>query len=70
MRGRVGEPANVSSSPMTEPSRPSVMIGGNAFSCGGRTWMKWMSTPSIWVVNCGSAFTLASHLRQSYSVVQ
>ncbi|HEY7100956.1 MAG TPA: hypothetical protein VH573_04870 [Mycobacteriales bacterium] len=55
---------------MTEPSRPSVMIGGNAFSCGGRTWMKWMSTPSIWVVNCGSAFTLASHLRQSYSVVQ
>ena len=23
--------------------------------------MKWMSTPSISVVNCGSAFSLASH---------
>ena len=29
-----------------------------------------VSTPSISVVNCGSAFSLASHLRQSYSVVQ
>ena len=26
--------------------------------------MKWMSTPSISVVNCGSAFSLASTLRQ------
>ena len=32
--------------------------------------MKWMSTPSISVVNCGSAFSLASHRRQSYRVVQ
>ena len=30
-----------------------------------RTWMKWMSTPSISVTNCGSAFSLASTLRQS-----
>ena len=29
-----------------------------------------MSTPSIPVVNCGSAFSLASHARQSYSVFQ
>ena len=34
------------------------------------TWMKWISTPSISVVNCGSAFSLASHLRQSYSLAQ
>ena len=34
------------------------------------TWMKWISTPSISVVNCGSALSFASTLRQSYSVVQ
>ena len=45
---------------MTEPGQPCVMISGSAFSCGERTWMKWMSTPSISVVNCGSAFSLAS----------
>ena len=46
------------------------MISGNAFSCCDLTWMKWISTPSISVVNCGSAFNRASHLRQSYSFVQ
>ena len=45
---------------MTEPGQPCVMISGNAFSCCDRTWMKWISTPSISVVNCGSAFSLAS----------
>ena len=50
---------------MTEPGQPCVMISGNAFSCGDLTWMKWMSTPSISVVNCGSALSLASTLRQS-----
>ena len=42
---------------MTEPGQPCVMISGSAFSCGDRTWMKWMSTPSISVMNCGSAFS-------------
>ena len=42
---------------MTEPGQPCVMISGNASSCCERTWMKWMSTPSISVVNCGSAFS-------------
>ena len=60
----------VSRSSMTEPGQPCVMISGNAFSCLDLTWMKWISTPSISVLNCGSAFSLASHLRQSYSVVQ
>jgi hypothetical protein len=41
------------------------MISGIAFSCGDLTWMKWMSSPSISVVNCGSAFSSASTLRQS-----
>ena len=50
----------MSSSSMTEPGQPWVMTSGNAFSCGDFTWMKWMSTPSISVVNCGSAFSLAS----------
>ena len=60
----------VSSSSMTEPGQPCVMINGNAFSCADFTWMKWMSSPSISVLNCGSAFSRASHRRQSYSVVQ
>jgi len=60
----------VSSSSMTEPGQPCVMINGSAFSCGDFTWMKWTSTPSIVVLNCGSAFSLVSHARQSYSVVQ
>ncbi len=50
---------------MTEPGQPCVMISGSASSCCDRTWMKWISTPSISVVNCGSAFSFASHLRQS-----
>jgi hypothetical protein len=36
------------------------MISGSAFSCDDLTWMKWMSTPSISVTNCGSAFSRAS----------
>ena len=54
----------------TEPGQPWVMISGSAFSCADLTWMKWMSTPSISVVNCGKALSFASALRQSYSVVQ
>ncbi len=53
-----------------EPGQPCVMISGNAFVCRDFTWMKWMSTPSISVVNCGSAFSFASHARQSYSAAQ
>ena len=45
---------------MTEPGQPCVMISGIASSCCERTWMKWMSTPSISVVNCGKAFSRAS----------
>jgi hypothetical protein len=55
----------VSSSSMIEPGQPWVMISGSAFSCCDLTWMKWISTPSISVVNCGSALSCASVLRQS-----
>ena len=50
---------------MTEPGQPCVMMSGNVSAWGDFTWMKWMSTPSISVWNCGSAFSLASHRRQS-----
>jgi len=46
------------------------MMTGGAFSCGDRTWMKWMSGPSISVVKCGRALSLRSNLRQSYSSAQ
>src|ERR687893_36362 len=60
----------VSSSSMTEPGQPCVMISGSASSCRDLTWMKWMSMPSILVLNCGSAFKRRSHARQSYRVRQ
>ena len=49
----------------TEPGHPCVMISGSAFGWGERTWMKWMSTPSILVLNCGKAFSFVSAFRQS-----
>ena len=54
---------------MTEPGQPCVMISGIAAGCGDFTWMKWMATPSISVVNCGSV-SVCVHLRQSCSVAQ
>jgi hypothetical protein len=41
------------------------MINGMAFGWGERTWVNWMSRPSIAVMNCGNAFSFASTLRQS-----
>ena len=55
---------------MTEPGQPWVMINGNASSCRDLTWMKWIATPSISVLNCGSTFSLAAHLPRSYSFAQ
>ena len=55
---------------MIDPGHPWVITSGNAFSCCDFTWMKWMSSPSMRVLNCGSAFIRASHRRQSCSVAQ
>jgi hypothetical protein len=46
------------------------MSSGNALSCDDVTWMKWTSTPSIAVTNCGSAFRRASTRPKSYSSSQ
>ncbi len=62
--------AMILSCSMIEPGHPWVTMSGNASPCGDRTWMKWMSNPSISVTNWGRAFSLVSHLRQSYSVAQ
>ena len=48
-----------------EPGHPCVTISGSASSCWERTWMKWMSSPSISVMKFGRAFSFASHGRQS-----
>jgi hypothetical protein len=58
------------SSSMIEPGHPWVMMTGSALSCSERTWMKWMSSPSISVMKWGRPFSFASHRRQSYSVAQ
>ena len=55
---------------MKEPGHPWQTISGSASSCPERTWTKWMSSPSISVMNCGMPFSLASHVRQSYSFSQ
>ena len=49
----------------TEPGQPWLMTSGSAFGCFERTWMKWMSSPSMFVTNCGKAFSFASAFRQS-----
>ena len=59
-----------SSISITEPGQPCVMINGSASSCFDRTWMKWIVSPSISVVNCGSALSLAATRPRSYSVAQ
>jgi hypothetical protein len=38
---------------ITEPGQPCVTISGNASSCLDRTWMKWISSPSISVMKFG-----------------
>ena len=48
-----------------EPGQPWVMISGMASGCGERACTKWMSSPSIAVVNCGKRLSSASRLRQS-----
>jgi hypothetical protein len=50
---------------MTEPGQPWVTIIGSAFWCFDFTWMKWISSPSICVMKCGSDFRCASHLLQA-----
>ena len=67
--GSVSGPTTSSSS-ITEPGQPCVIISGSAFACPDFTWMKWMSSPSISVLNWGSAFSFASHRRQSCSLAQ
>ena len=64
-----GPTESIISSERSRASRGS-MITGSAFSFDDLTWMKWTSTPSISVMNCGKALSFASALRQSYSVVQ
>ena len=48
-----------------EPGQPWVMTSGIAPACGERAWTKWMSSPSIAVVNCGKRLSSASRFRQS-----
>ena len=62
--GSVSGPTRLSSS-MTDPGQPCVMISGRAPSWFDLTWMKWMSRPSISVMNCGRAFSLSSTLPKS-----
>ncbi len=53
-----------------EPGQPCVISSGNASSSEDRWWMKWMSRPSISVVNWSNLFSAASRARQSYSLAQ
>jgi hypothetical protein len=52
-------------SSMIEPGQPCVMSSGRASSCGEQMCANWMSRPSISVMNCGSALSFASTVRQS-----
>jgi hypothetical protein len=41
------------------------MIRGSAFGSFERAWMKWMSSPSMSVVNWSKRLSFASRARQS-----
>jgi hypothetical protein len=43
---------------MIEPGQPWETTSGSASWCGDRTWMKWMSSPSMLVTNCASVIQL------------
>ena len=47
------------------PEQAVFTVKGIAFSWRDLTWMKWMSSPSIVVLNWGRALSVASTLRQS-----
>ncbi|MBB2773734.1 UNVERIFIED_ORG: hypothetical protein GGE11_004673 [Mycolicibacterium obuense] len=49
----------------TEPGHPWVMISGKASGRDERWWMKWMSSPSMSVVNWSNRLSAASRARQS-----
>src|SRR5215207_5706975 len=53
-----------------DPGQPCVMISGVASGMGERRWKKWMGSPSIAVVNCGSRLSRRSVATQSYDVSQ
>jgi hypothetical protein len=53
--------STIFSSSMIEPGQPCVISIGMASACGERMWANWMSSPSISVMNRGSALSLASN---------
>ena len=50
---------------VNEPGQPWVMTNGSAFTCGERTWRKWMSSPSISARNCGKPLKKAARAGHS-----
>ena len=65
VRGRVGQRAD-DLEQLDDRAGPAMRHNQRQrVACRDFTWMKWMSTPSISVLNCGSAFSFASHARQS-----
>jgi hypothetical protein len=50
-----------------EPGQPWVKMRGIAFGFLDLAWMKWISSPSIVVRNCGKRLSSDSNRRQSYS---
>ena len=67
--GSVSGPRTCSNS-RNDPGQPWDMTSGTAPGWRERTCRKWMSSPSIVVVNCGIWFSRASVARQSYRLAQ
>lgn len=70
VRPGVGERAGDVLESTMEPGQPCVMIRGVASGSGERMCARWMSAPSIVVMNWGHWFRRASAARQSYSCRQ
>lgn len=50
---------------MAEPGQPRAISHGMASGSGDRTYRKWMSRPSMVVLNCPKSFNIDSQRRQS-----
>lgn len=62
--GSVSGPISFSNSTI-DPGQPCVSSNGIAWGSRDLTWMKWMSSPSISVRNCGKRLSWDSKRRQS-----
>ena len=52
---------------VTEPGHPCVITSGICFGPTPFSWIRWMSSPPTFALNCAKPFSADSAFRQSYA---